>query len=119
MGQRKTAAHADVVRSGMMTDDWLVDVLERFDNTNLVSGRVILRILSINVTSTSTTNYKGKLPFAMERLGYVVFANPTTKDGRWRLKQSDGTDYGWHTVYRKRTFPEGNIKDGWQETMDH
>lgn len=119
LGQRKTAAHADVVRSGMITDEWLVDVLEDFTNTDLVSGRVILRIMSARVTSTSTTNYKGKLPFAMERLGYVVFANPTTKEGRWRLKKSDGTDNGWHTVYRKRTFPVEDIKEGWQETMDH
>jgi hypothetical protein len=115
-GQRKTAAHQTVVRCGMVGDEWVADIIEYFKNQDLVSGRVILR--RAYQGDYTTTGLKGKLPHAMQRLGYVVFPNPATKDGRWKLTDRNGGDDGWHTIYRKRSYGLENAKDGWQKNLD-
>jgi len=106
-GQRKTAAHREVVAHGMMGDEWVMDALDslgKSDTNNpdnvewpdLVRSDAILGY-AVKAGHQDPEKARQRLAPTITRLGYVQFENPTMKGGRWRL------DGKLKTVYRRTT----------------
>lgn len=82
-GQRKTAAHSTVVAGGMEFDSWLIDVLDELGNPDAV--RVDWVIARAASEGEKPESLRRRIAPAMGRLGYGVYRNPDSKDGRWRI----------------------------------
>jgi hypothetical protein len=117
LGQRKTAAHAEIVQHGMLGDEWLVDILDDLGYPPCVRADWILdRAVGMNEVKADV---RARMNHALGRLGYEVLRNPNYKDGRWKLngvlcKVYKRRDYNptpepdWQTVL---AIPEG--EDSW------
>jgi hypothetical protein len=119
LGQRKTDAHREVVRCGMVGDEWAADAIEQCKNQSMVSGSVIcyLAQYAARHNDEEAKGLNSKLRHAMPRLGYEVYPNPKTTDGRWKLKNKNKDGEKWHTIYRKRSEPRPT-DNRWQEGLD-
>lgn len=110
LGQRKTAAHDEIVKHGMLGDEWAVDALEALRRRYKVPDDKPLSFVSGSALLGECAEEKGvlrgKLPHAMRRLGYVAYPNPNRKDERWKVLGE------LHTMYRLPGFePEA----GWEK----
>lgn len=83
-GQRKTAAHQEVVRCGMAGDEWAMDAIDLCENKDMISGSAICRLAIKD--GEREEKVKHRISHALGRLGYVVYPNPGCKDGRWKIK---------------------------------
>lgn len=81
-GQRKTAAHKTVVASGMMSDSWLDDILSELEYPDHLRSDLLLMAAENN--GMKMQEARAKLSNAIGRLGYVIFNNSETTDGRWK-----------------------------------
>jgi len=82
-GQRKTEAHRTVVVSGMTSDHWLADILEELGGGDGV--RLDCVIEKAVAAGEKVQGLQGRIPPALNRLGYVLLKNKGSGDGRWRL----------------------------------
>lgn len=82
-GQRKTEAHTTVVMGGLVSDQWLDDILDALDWPAAVRGDMIFTKATAN--GEKENEVKRKLSNAITRMGYSVLRNPAVKDGRWRI----------------------------------
>lgn len=109
LGQRKTAAHQEVVRSGMAGDEWLRDIVDGLGWPPLLRGDWILeRAVGMGERKADVL---ARMRYAPGRLGYVTLNNPTYGDGRWKV---NGV---LCRVYRRQDYtprPEPN----WQAMLD-
>jgi hypothetical protein len=90
LGQRKTAAHLDVVSSGMRTDDWLRDVLDELGSPNTVRADWIVDIAMNQDSDHRRPELQRKMGAALARAGYSVHRNPKFNDGRWQVRSAIG-----------------------------
>lgn len=90
-GQRKTAAHAAVVASGMVMDQWLVDILDDIGWPNAVRGDTI-EVKAV-AAGEKAESIRRRVSNAMQRSGYEALRKPTVKDGRWRIGGKNVTVY--------------------------
>jgi hypothetical protein len=110
LGQRKTAAHAEVVRSGMVGDEWLHDMVDKTGNGHppIVNGTWILeRAEGMGLVKGDV---QAKMGHALPRMGYEVLRNPAYKDGRWRV---NGLLFRLYKHRNHRPKPE----PPWQELL--
>lgn len=83
LGQRKTAAHAEIVQHGMVGDEWLRDILDQLGYPPCVRADWILdRAVGMNEVKADV---RARMNHALRRMDYEVLRNPKLKDGRWRL----------------------------------
>ncbi len=94
-GQRKTEAHASVVRANLTSDHWLIDALDELGEPDAVKLSAIVDII-INNGGLTAKEIHSKVQPAMARCGYYPKSNPERKDGRWNI------DGKYTTVYGKR-----------------
>ena len=103
-GQRKTAAHREVIQSNARQDDWLDDILDAMNYPDYV------RADWVTDRAEGKGEKKGdvvrKLSPTMGRMGYTRYVNPGTKDGRWRV---NGTKFVLYI--REGVVPEENFLD--------
>jgi len=90
-GQRKTAAHETVVAAGMSNDHWLDDILDELERPEAVRADWI--VTKAVAMGEKDMEVKRKLSNAIGRIGYTIFKNPATKDGRWKIKGKNVTVY--------------------------
>lgn len=104
-GQRKTAAHATVVASGMDTDEWLADIIDELDQPAALRADFVLA--RAEAAGEKRTDIQRKLKPAIARLGYRVHVNRAAKDGRWRFGKK-------HAV----VFVRGDVPASYDPTGD-
>jgi len=90
-GQRKTSAHKTVIAAGLTNDQWLDDIIDVLDEP--VGVRADWILTKAEAAGEKVADVKRKLSNAIGRLGYTIFRNPKTKDGRWRLEGKKVTVY--------------------------
>jgi len=82
-GQRKTDAHRTVVAGGMVGDSWLDDILDELgDPVGVRSDWIVTKAVA---AGEKEGEVKRKISNAIGRLNYVLFKNPSVKDGRWKI----------------------------------
>jgi hypothetical protein len=81
-GQRKTAAHQQIIQNSMSGDEWFNDALEALGNPDLFRGDVLM--LQAVRNGEDLGDARTKLPHAAERAGFKRYLSPA-KDGRWPL----------------------------------
>lgn len=107
LGQRKTAAHGEVVRAGMVGDDWLRNILDGLGDPDVLRTDWILeRAVGMNEVKADV---RGKMAHALRRAGYEAHSNPQYRDGRWRI---NGV---LCRVYKKRGF---TVQGKWQDKLE-
>jgi hypothetical protein len=79
-GQRKTAAHKNIIQNSLSGDEWFIDALEAEGNPDLFRGDALL-LKAVN-NGEDPAEVRGKLSFAAERHGYKKFQSSAV-DGRW------------------------------------
>ena len=91
-GQRKTAAHKTVVSAGMVTDEWLIDIIDMLQDMEIAAGRGSLVAVRGDVIAEKACSagekigdIKRKLGPSIGRLGFQVYRNPDRQDGRWQF----------------------------------
>lgn len=92
-GQRKTDAHKSVVAAGMMSDEWLVDILDDITDSlgSKVNGRGLYAVRSDWIMDRAVekgekiADVKRKISASMGRCGYQVYRCPDRQDGRWSI----------------------------------
>lgn len=90
-GQRKTEAHAAVVATGMVIDQWLVDILDDIGRPKAIRGDAIeAKAVAAGEKPESVRRRVGN---AMARAGYATLRKPSVKDGRWRIGGKNVTVY--------------------------
>lgn len=82
-GQRKTDAHRTVVAGGMVGDNWLDDIID--DLGEPVGVRSDWIVAKAVAAGEKEGDIKRKIGNAIGRLNYVLFKNPSAKDGRWKI----------------------------------
>lgn len=83
LGQRKTAAHTEIVQHGMIGDEWLRDILDTMGNTPVLRTDWILeRAVGMGERKEDV---RARIGHALNRMGYDVLPNPKYKDGRWKV----------------------------------
>lgn len=83
LGQRKTAAHMEIVQHGMSGDEWLRDIVDEMGNPPVLIGNGILeRAVGMGWLKKDA---QAKLGYGLRRMGYQVLSNPHYGDGRWKL----------------------------------
>lgn len=107
LGQRRTAAHQEIVRTGMVVDEWAADAVDLCRNQDMISGSVMCR-LAVQA-GERLENVKARLGHAMLRLGYQVYANPNSRDGRWKIKGR------MHKIFKRPQHPP---ERGWENNLD-
>lgn len=90
-GQRKTAAHGTVIAAGMSGDSWLDDILDALGHPEGVRADWITTKAA--ELGEKDADVKRKLSNSIGRLGYTIFKNPATKDGRWKISGKNVTVY--------------------------
>ena len=89
-GQRKTAAHAAVVASGMSGDHWLIDALDSFDGQDYIrADHLIAEVLRQN-QEMKPEAIRVRVGAAVSRQGFSVCRNVNVKDGRWKITDDSG-----------------------------
>lgn len=82
-GQRKTAAHKTVVAGGMTSDHWLSDILDALGNPDGVRlDWITEKAISAGEQSKGLA---GRIPPALNRIGYSPLNNISARDGRWKI----------------------------------
>ena len=82
-GQRKTAAHRDVVQANLASDYWLDDLLDFLGYPSLVRADWLIdRAVAMGEKKGDVYRKFGP---TMGRAGYVMYRNPSDKDGRWKI----------------------------------
>lgn len=99
MGQRKTAAHADVMHNGMAGDEWLDDILDAMRYPDYVRGNWIT-----DRAGEKEGEVRVKMGHALRRAGYDFYRNTATKDGRWKVNGEKFTLF-----IKKGVPPDKNI----------
>lgn len=82
-GQRKTAAHRDVIQINSRGDDWLDDILDEmgypdFLRSDWLHQRAVNR-------GEKDFDVRKKIGATLSRFGYTRYENPNMKDGRWKV----------------------------------
>ena len=93
-GQRKTAAHQEVVAANLEADSWLNDILSELGDPLWIRADVIFK-RAVN-GGEREGDVRRKLAPSMERADYVKHRNPKRPDGRWYPERNAGV-----TIYRK------------------
>lgn len=107
LGQRKTAAHKEVVHHGMIGDEWLRDIIDTSKYPDVLNGTWILeRAVGMG---EKKENVQARMGHALRRMGYEVLTNPGHGDGRWRLNGAQCR------IYKKRGF---TIEGTWQDCLE-
>lgn len=107
LGQRRTLAHQEVVRSGMVGDEWLRDIVDGLVKQEVLNGNWILE-RAIGMGERRETA-RVRMGHALRRMGYEALDNPHYKDGRWKL---NGV---LCRIYKKRGF---KIQGHWQDHLE-
>lgn len=94
-GQRKTAAHTNVVSSSFSSDHEFIDALHEMGEPELLRSDAIMAVLLRNGTG-NVKDYGGRLQPALMRQKYYPHRNPMRLDGRWKF------DGKLATVYAKK-----------------
>ncbi len=82
-GQRKTDAHRTVVAGGMVGDNWLDDIIDDLgEPTGIRSDWIVAKAVA---AGEKEGDIKRKIGNAIGRLNYVLYKNPSAKDGRWKI----------------------------------
>lgn len=82
-GQRKTDAHRTVVAGGMVGDNWLDDIIDDLgEPVGIRSDWIVAKAVA---AGEKEGDIKRKIGNAIGRLNYVLFKNPSAKDGRWKI----------------------------------
>lgn len=105
-GQRKTNAHHTVVAAGMSSDAWMLDALEELGMPEIVRGDWIVDVATKDGTM-KPAEVRSKISMAIGRAGYVLFRNPDSADGRWRISKTRAM------VYVKSGMDPEKVKAGW------
>lgn len=99
-GQRKTDAHKTVVAAGMLTDEWLVDIIddlsqqqEKAGNGQLCAVRGDMIMSKASDTGEKVGDIKRKLGSALGRCGFQIYRCPDRQDGRWLIDGKRTTVY--------------------------
>lgn len=109
LGQRKTAAHTEIVQHGMSGDDWLRDILDGLGYPPCVRADWILdRAVGMKELKADV---RARMNHALRRMGYDVFPNPHYKDGRWKV---NGV---LCKVYKRRDYRPTPEPD-WQKELE-
>ena len=103
-GQRKTAAHKEVIRMNGSSDDWLDDILDGLGYPDYVRGDWVMDRAESG--GEKRTEVSKRVTPTLARLGYTRYNNPDTRDGRWRANNQKFTLY-----IRKGVTPDANILD--------
>ena len=83
-GQRKTAAHREVVRLNTTSDMWLDDILDGLGYPDYVrSDWIVERAETVGEKKLDVVR---KLSATIGRLGYSRLLNPDMADGRWKVQ---------------------------------
>lgn len=98
-GQRKTAAHREVIMVGLAQDEWFEEFLDQSGNPEVFLGYW--------ATDFAAGRYPGRdfssrLGAAAGRAGFAPYRNPQAGTGRWRIE-----GVGLATVYIRGTQPAG------------
>lgn len=103
LGQRKTAAHMEIVQHGMVSDEWLRDIVDQTGNAVILRGDWIQdRGIGMGMVKGDV---RAKMVHGLSRLGYDKLPNPTFKDGRWKLNNVLCTLYR-HRDHRPSPEPD-------------
>ena len=90
-GQRKTDAHRTVIAGGMSGDQWLDDIIDELgEPIGLRADWIITKAVA---AGEKDSDVKRKLSNSIGRLGYTLFKNPNSKDGRWKINAKKVTVY--------------------------
>jgi hypothetical protein len=109
LGQRKTAAHMEIVQHGMSGDEWLRDIVDEMGNPPVLIGNGILeRAVGMGWLKKDA---QAKLGYGLRRMGYQVLSNPHYGDGRWKLNGVLCRVYK-HRDHRPKPEPD------WQEVLE-
>lgn len=109
LGQRKTAAHAEIVQHGMVGDEWLHDILDKLGYPPCVRTDWILdRAVGMGERKPDA---RARMGHGLRRMGYEVLRNPKYKDGRWKL---NGV---LCTIYKKVGYELERERD-WQKALE-
>jgi hypothetical protein len=90
-GQRKTSAHKTVIAGGLVSDQWLDDIIDGMGEP--VGMRADWIITEAEAAGEKVADVKRKLSNSIGRLGYCIFRNPKAKDGRWKIENKKVTVY--------------------------
>jgi len=112
-GQRKTAAHRTVVKSGRATDAWLLDIINDLNNPRFVTTSHL--ISAAEAKGYDPKDIKKKIGPTLSRLDYVLYENQEDALGRWKFFV-DGKQYNYLIFARVGTEPGINPKDDIFET---
>jgi hypothetical protein len=109
LGQRKTAAHAEVVRCGMISDEWARDIVDALGYPNVLRTDWILdRAVGMGEKKEIV---RARIGHALNRMGYEVLSNPNYKDGRWKVQGV------LCKVYKRRDYNPKPEPD-WQKVLE-
>ncbi len=83
-GQRKTAAHQNVIQAGRERHAWMRDIIEQLNHPKFVSFPTIRAIAQKHGEDVHSATFPSRAANALTDSDYVKYPNPTVADGRWR-----------------------------------
>ena len=86
-GQRKTAAHREVVQNNFLGDEWLGDSLREIGHPDYINSNYIIDLALARNTDLKKADLKRRMGATMKRKGYVPNTNPASDDGRWGIEK--------------------------------
>jgi hypothetical protein len=84
LGQRKTAAHTEIVQHGMIGDEWAQDIVDGLGSPHLLRTDWLLE--RAVAAGEKKENVRARIGHALGRMGYDVLPNRHRKDGRWKIQ---------------------------------
>ncbi len=82
-GQRKTAAHREVIGYGAQQDEWLDDILDGMNYPEMI--RLDWLVKAAIGKGEKEGDIRRKINPALSRLQYMKYSNPGARDGRWKI----------------------------------
>lgn len=90
-GQRKTEAHRTVIAVGMMSDDWLTNIIDDLEKAAEAHNMQLVAVRGDDIVNKAISagekigDVKRKIGATLGRFGFSLYRCPSRSDGRWNL----------------------------------
>jgi len=98
-GQRKTAAHSEIVQIGMVHDQWIVDAIDLLKSDVLIRADSLWNAVQKVDVEMTRSKFNRSALHSLRRLGYARLTNTSIRDGRWLLAAIEGGKKRVHIYY--------------------